>query len=533
MKLHCPVCKTSFEAKLGHLVCPKTTAKHVHPLQKKFENSDPVLLEDAWSERWNAGENSYSIFRECLGSFAMARQAGFEKDWLEFLQDLETNARKIHPAGFAPTPLVNTAKLSKQLGHRSGLYAKNETATILGSHKARHAISSLLFLESLRKLTNAAEKPPLAIFSCGNAALGAAAIAKSAGYCLYTFVPATLSQEIESLLSNMDARVVKVRREGSVGQGDPCNILYQQALRTFGWTAFSCYAHDLWASVEGAEILALELVVQIALEQTDPVRVALYGFDKAKLENMVLQVGGGGLANGVIAGLRKAVQLQLLEKMPRIYLAQTESCFPLAESYFAIVRRIAHEAQMGSEQVRKLLASESTQNLLRDHAQLANSLAHEIAANFSRPSVQNVLATVAANRGDFFKPWNVNEPHSIAEGILDDTTYDGFEITVAMLETGGIPCVLSESELAEAWKLGHESTKLNVSATGTAALAAIMLLQQQKVIRDTQNTAFIFTGVETRQSPPQINAKNVVNIAPGDSEMFESLPSVFQTHFNN
>ncbi len=527
MKLHCPVCQLELRAADGHLVCPHSSREHAHPLHKSFEASDAVLFEDVWAERWNAGENAYSIFRECLGSYALAKQTGHENEWLSFLQNLENNAKKTHPAGFEPTPLVNTARLAKQLGHRGGLFAKNETATILGSHKARHAVASLLYLETIRTIQQKQDRAPLAIFSCGNAALGAAAIARAANYPLFTFVPATLSHEVESLLSNMNAFVVKVKREGAVGQGDPCHNLYQKSLHELGFTAFSCYGHDLWPSVEGAEILALELVVQIALEQTPPEHVARYGFQKTKIDSLIVQVGGGGLANGVVAGLRKALRLQMLEHLPRIFLAQTASCFPLEESYFAVVRRIAHEAKLTNVATLELLDATPALALVREHSPLLQRVAAAIAQSFSKDSVQQVLAHVAANRSEFFKPWSANEPHSIAEGILDDTTYDGFEILVAMLETGGLPVVLTEDELQRGWNMGAECTKLNVSPTGTAALAALMVLQNNALIKSTENTAFLFTGVHSRNAPSQIKAENVVTLSPTDTEKFAALPHLF------
>jgi threonine synthase len=530
VKLHCVVCDTHYDPTQEHFVCPNSTSAHTHPLRKEFEYSDALLLEDTWVERWNAGENSYSIFREALGSYAMAKKAGRELEWENFLQSLERNAQKNHPDGFAPTPLVNVSKLAQKIGHRGGLFVKNETRTILGSHKARHAISSILYLETLRMLANRPQKHPLAIFSCGNAALGAAAIAQAAEYPLYTFVPATVSQNVESLLSNMGAFVIKVPREGSIGEGDPCYNLYHRALKKFHWTPFSCYGHDLWASTEGAEILTFELIAQIALEQTPPEHVALYGFQKAKLDNIVLQVGGGGLANGMISGLQSAVYRQMLQCMPRIFLAQTASCYPLAESYFTILKEITSETKLANRDIQKILATTTVIDLAREHFHALDYLIRTIAREFLSPSIQSILARVAAKRGHYFKPWNGNEPHSIAEGILDDTTYDGFEIVVAMLQTAGFPCILTEGELANGWKIGHESTELNVSATGTAGLAALLFLKSNHIVKPTENTSFLFTGVETRKAPPSVNSPNVTTISTSDTESFQRLPSLFSLH---
>lgn len=61
--------------------------------------------------------------------------------------------------------------------------------------------------------------------------MGAAAIAGAAGYQLYAFVPDHVSETVVSILTNLGTNVVKVSRDGSVGEGDPCNLRYQEALK--------------------------------------------------------------------------------------------------------------------------------------------------------------------------------------------------------------------------------------------------------------------------------------------------------------
>lgn len=512
MRLHCPVCNIYYPLTSPHLTCPNGNSDAVHPLCKVSDESDALIPVETIVERWNAGESGFSIFREQLGSFSEACQLGIASDWTDNLRSLENSAQKMHANGFAPTPLADTETLSTKIGWEPGrLFAKNETATILGSHKARHAIASLLQVQ-IRHSSNCTEKPRLAIFSCGNAALGAAAIAKSGGYQLFTFVPSGINREIESLLSNMDAKVVKVRRDGAVGQGDPCNNLYQQAVRELSMSAFSCYAYDLWVSVEGAEVLGLEFLLQIAFEQLSEEKLISGSFEPAKLDNIIVQVGGGGLAHGLVNSLHSGLKLGILKKLPRVFLAQTKSCYPLAISYFSILQMILTESQIGSNTDIALIGSNLPLELLTHHANRVEKIAAKVAANFETTAVQAALKTVASKRNHFFKPWSANEPHSIAEGILDDTTYDGYEITRAMMQTGGIPVILSEEQLSSAWSLGKQTTNLNLSATGTAGLAALQLLSVNKIIAPSQNSAVIFTGVENRDAPPNIATQNVLEV---------------------
>ncbi len=515
MKLHCPVCRKSYPVTSDLLVCPEGSEKHVHPLHKQTEKNDAALSIESIAERWNAGENGYSIFRECLGSFARAQANGSPHLWQANLKALERNARPIHAAGFDPSPLVDTQKIAAAIGfEHASLFVKNETATILGSHKARHAVASILQIENGKGESSSWKKPALAIFSCGNAALGAAAIAKASGYRLFTFVPAGISHDVEAILSDMNACVVKVRREGALGQGDPCNNLYHEAIRHFGLKAFSCYGHDLWVSVEGAEVLGLEFFTQIAFEQTDPESLVSGHFSAAKLRNLIVQVGGGGLAHGVVNAMHTALRLGILQNLPRLFLAQTASCYPLADSYFSILRLILNKTNLATTAEEALIRSTCTADLLSSHTHIIENVATKVASTFSSQPVQDALNHVAAHRGDFFVPWAANEPHSIAEGILDDTTYDGLEIARAMFQTGGIPVVLSEGELEAAWRMGQEATGLNVSATGTAGLAALQKLLMQKMVQLSTPTGLLFTGVEFRNAPATIKKENVVEVSP-------------------
>ena len=83
-----------------------------------------------------------------------------------------------HAVRSAPT------RLSDALGFGvdGGVWVKDETGQVAGSHKARHLVTILLHLltaESTRAgaVARATDRPPLAIASCGNAAFAAATLA--------------------------------------------------------------------------------------------------------------------------------------------------------------------------------------------------------------------------------------------------------------------------------------------------------------------------------------------------------------------
>lgn len=71
------------------------------------------------------------------------------------------------------------------------------------------------------------------------------------------------------------------------------------------------------------------------------------------------------------------------------------------------------------------------------------------------------------------KPWP--GPHSLADGILDDETYDWIADVHAMVESGGRPVVAPETDIVRAHRLATEAG-FHVSATGSAGLAGVLTM---------------------------------------------------------
>jgi threonine synthase len=85
------------------------------------------------------------------------------------------------------------------------------------------------------------------------------------------------------------------------------------------------------------------------------------------------------------------------------------------------------------------------------------------------------------------------EPHSLADGILDDETYDWIGILNGMSDTGGSPVVASEVAVIRAHELASQFTEINVSPTGSAGLAGV--LQMRHEIADDERIVVVFSGV--------------------------------------
>lgn len=87
------------------------------------------------------------------------------------------------------------------------------------------------------------------------------------------------------------------------------------------------------------------------------------------------------------------------------------------------------------------------------------------------------------------KPWP--DPHSVADGILDDETYDWIADVRAMVESGGRPVVAPETDVVLAHRLATEAG-YRVSATGSAGLAGVLTVARD--LHDGDHVAVVMSG---------------------------------------
>jgi threonine synthase len=88
------------------------------------------------------------------------------------------------------------------------------------------------------------------------------------------------------------------------------------------------------------------------------------------------------------------------------------------------------------------------------------------------------------------RPWL--EPHSIADGILDDETYDWIAVVRAMGESGGQPIVAAETDIVRAHDVAT-AAGFHVSHTGSAGLAGALTVAGQ--IAPGDQIAVVMSGV--------------------------------------
>ena len=408
--------------------CPNAGTGDVdHVLRRELDLTAVELPAD------DGEPNPFVRFRGLLHAYHVAREGGIpDEDFVALVRALDGRVAEVDGHGFRVTPFARAGALSERLGF--GVWVKDETGNVSGSHKARHLFGVLVWLEVAERLGLTSERPDLAIASCGNAALAAAVVAAAGGRTLRVFVPVDADPVVLARLEALGAEIATCPREPGV-PGDPTVHKLKEALAA-GALPFTCQGDLNGLAVEGGETLAWEMAA-------------------APVDRVVVQVGGGALASGLVHGFREAAALGAIPRSPRIDTVQTAGAWPLRRAFD---RLDGHDA-----------------------------------------------AYAAHHRSEFMWPWE-EEPHSVAHGILDDETYDWVAVVEGMLATGGTPVVVDEATLERANALGREATGIDVDHTGSSGFAGLLALAERGEIGRGENVAVLFTGVrrshqtETKES---------------------------------
>ena len=390
----CAVCGTTVDVAAVHQFrCPRSSAydRH-HVLHPLTVGSEPERLDDP---------NPFVAYGPRLAWWAFARANGMTE------QACVALARDVAD-GFVVTPF--------ERHHIAGLdvWVKDETGNVGGSHKGRHLVTIMLHLraaEALRLVDRT--RRPLAIASCGNAAIAAATLAARSEWPIEVFVPEWAGAAVLGELEVLDASITRCARSPGDPPGDPAVLRFREAVDA-GAVPFGVQGPDNALCLDGGRTIGWEIA------------------DAGGVDRIVVQVGGGALAACTGWGLGPEVRLDAV---------QTEGCAPMAAAW---------ERAAGLEP-----------------------------------------AEAAARWSELMTPWP--DPHSAADGILDDEAYDWLGVLDAARRSGGQVVVAPESAIVEAHELGR-TTGIPVSATGTAGLAA--LLTPAGAPAPGERVAVIFSGRE-------------------------------------
>jgi threonine synthase len=395
-----------------------------------------------------AAPDPFVRWRTRFHAYHRARALGWSDARYRRLVDrLNARVALVDDRRFRVTPFARADALSEALGFSAagGVWVKDETGNVSGSHKARHLFGTLLELaveEARQGPVAAAARPPLAIASCGNAALAAAVVARAAERRLDVFIPPDADPVVVDRLRALGTNLAVCAREPGVA-GDPT---YHALLRAIdqGAIPFTCQGNLNGLAIEGGETLGWELADAIGGPGGPP-----------RLDRVVVQVGGGALLSSVIGGLQYGGA-----PLPRVHAVQPATVHPLARAFERVRARVA-----------------------------------------AGEPVDVALGDAARHRSAFMWPWEA-ELHSVAHGIIDDETYDWRACVEAMLASGGGPLVVSEAMFEEANALAHSTTGIDVDPTGSAGLAGLLDLARTRAVGPDEAVAVLFTGAVRRPPSP-------------------------------
>ena len=222
---------------------------------------------------WEAENNSLDLnpfieYRKLLWSYHLATTKGMsDQDFLTVVRKLDESVSEIATIGFQETPLVLLSELSEAIGQNGGVWAKNETVNVSGSHKARHLFGLAIRLE----IEEVSKNKPLTIASCGNAALAASVIAKAAKRNLTVNVPTWADTSLLDGLSDYGARIqICERRNGE--SGDPCMLRFKELLEE-GALPFGCQGTENIWTIDGGKTLGFEMSTQLNRYDLEPDRL--------------------------------------------------------------------------------------------------------------------------------------------------------------------------------------------------------------------------------------------------------------------
>ena len=389
--------------------CPYESGDRHHVLLIESDVSSPRIFDDVFLD----DPNPFVRYLDRLAVHEFAKSLGLSDERIvDIVRDLDERIAgvDIGGSGFRVTPLEISIGLANTIGHSGRIWVKDETHNVAGSHKARHLFSILLHLVILEATGRAPwsreSRPPLAISSCGNAAIAASTLAAAAEWPIDVFIPEWAGGVVVDTLDRLGARVHRCPRRSDDPPGDPTVHRFRAAVAA-GAIPFSVQGPENALCLDGGRTIGWEIAEQLRVH-------GLFALDA-----VYAQVGGGAFAASLSRGIGEGgVSAPLVA-------VQTEGCAPLARAC--------------------------------TRYREASIAARELAADWTH----------------YMWPWE-HEPVSLADGILDDETYDWVADLREIERTGGRVVVAPELVVTRAADVAPGATGIDASPTGTAGVAGLI-----------------------------------------------------------
>jgi threonine synthase len=407
----CLVCSTEVDISQALAWrCPNATDDDRHHALALVQSIAPL--------RSGGDINPFLAYRHYLAVDAFASAHGMtDAARMVLIAQTDASIAAVAGVGFHETPFLRADALSDELGFTAdgGVWVKDETGQVAGSHKARHLMSILLHLRVAETVDAAgwstpAGRPPLAIASCGNAAFAAATLAAAVAWPIQVFVPPSAHPVVLARLAELGADVVECPRLDDDPPGDPCIHRFRSAV-AHGAIPFTVQGTENVWCLDGGRTVGWEMA-----------RVMETSIDGPPFDRVFVQVGAGTFAGSVMAGFR------MNGITPRLHAVQTASCAPLRRAW-EVAQRVG-------------------------------------------------VRRAAAHWSECMWPWE-HVGASAADGILDDETYDWLPLIGALADSNGSAVVVDEAQVVAANELATRTTSIAASHTGTAGLAGLLAMGRE------------------------------------------------------
>ncbi len=418
---------------------------------------DDCVLAPPLPRTWQVREghaHPFLRYRPMLWAHRRALRTGLGDDaYVSMVKRLDDAVAEVDRRRVTATPTTSQPALAETIGVGE-LWVKDDTVMASGTHKIRHLFGSALHLEI--DAATGADDPsrPLAIASCGNAAVAAAVMAAAMGRRLRVHVPPVAPAALLDRIDALGAEIVMCERAPG-DRGDPTYARFSEAVGG-GAAPFGCQGPDNGLTIDGGRTLGYELAEQIAASAV--ANAAAAGANAgaavdavgARLDHVAVQVGGGALATSLLDGLAVAAAAGVLARRPCAHPVQAEGAHPLILAVDRVLRR------------------------------------------FGGDPVASVAAA-SAHRSAIMAPWP-SEPASVASAIIDDETYDWQAVTAHVLATGGCCVVVDDDAFERARRAVRSETGVPADHTGAAGVAGISALVARGVIASDAACAVVVTG---------------------------------------
>jgi threonine synthase len=314
----CATCGTSVDiATPWAWRCPKAVGSDRHHVLRIVATAG--LLPELRPENpftWFGPNMAWHAFARAHGMTALACDA--------IVHELDDAVRAFAGVGFHVTPFMRHDTLSDALGftRTGGVWIKDDTGNVGGSHKARHLFAILLHLVAAERLGVAPTRtrPRLAIASCGNAAIAAATLAGAVQWPIDVFVPPWAKPAVRERLAALGATIVTCPRLADDPPGDPCIHRFREAVNS-GSVPFSVQGPENAYCLDGGRTLGVEIGLQAAVAGV-------------RLDTVFAQTGGGAFATGIGDGLHQSLGV----RVPNLVAVQPVGCAPLVRAAAAAAR---------------------------------------------------------------------------------------------------------------------------------------------------------------------------------------------------